>query len=119
MSLPKDGRHVVIHEMYSTEANLSVRPQYLNIVLKASLLGKTGFPLPQYNQVAFEGQAIFKFMSLIEKTKKRLVKPDKFDLNRFAAINRDILQLRIDTLGEEAAKNLSVEDGKRSPVELY
>jgi beta-N-acetylhexosaminidase len=47
------------------------------------------------------------------------VAPDKFDLDRFAAINRDIWQLRVDTLGEEAAKNLSVEDGKRSPVELY
>jgi beta-N-acetylhexosaminidase len=55
----------------------------------------------------------------IEKTKKRLVKPDQFNLDRFAAINRDIWQLRVDTLGEEGAKNLSVEDGKRSPVELY
>jgi beta-N-acetylhexosaminidase len=53
------------------------------------------------------------------KTKKRLVKPGKFDLDQFASINRDIWQLRVDTLGEEAAKNLSVEDGKRSPVELY
>jgi beta-N-acetylhexosaminidase len=55
----------------------------------------------------------------IEKTKKRLVKPDQFSLERFAAINRDIWDLRVATLGEEAAKNLSVEDGKRSPVELY
>jgi beta-N-acetylhexosaminidase len=55
----------------------------------------------------------------IEKTKKRLVKPDPFDLDRFAAINRDIWQLRVDTLGEDKAKVLSVEDGKRSPVELY
>jgi beta-N-acetylhexosaminidase len=55
----------------------------------------------------------------IEKTKKRLVAPDKFNLERFAQINRDIWQLRVDTLGEEAAKNHSVEDGKRSPVELY
>lgn len=55
----------------------------------------------------------------IDKTKKRLVKPDKFDLDRFAAINRDIWQLRVDTLGEEKARLLSVEDGKRSPVELY
>ncbi len=66
-----------------------------------------------------EAPALHDALVRIEKTKKRLVKPDKFDLNRFAAINRDILQLRIDTLGEEAAKNLSVEDGKRSPVELY
>ena len=66
-----------------------------------------------------EAPALHDALVRIEKTKKRLVKPDKFDLDRFAAINRDILQLRIDTLGEEAAKNLSVEDGKRSPVELY
>ncbi|MFM7604602.1 MAG: glycoside hydrolase family 3 N-terminal domain-containing protein [Prosthecobacter sp.] len=55
----------------------------------------------------------------IEKTKKRLVAPDTFDLDRLASINRDIWQLRIDTLGEEKARVLSVEDGKRSPVELY
>jgi beta-N-acetylhexosaminidase len=55
----------------------------------------------------------------IEKTKKRLVRPDKFDLDRFAAINREIWDLRVATLGEEKARILSVEDGKRSPVELY
>jgi beta-N-acetylhexosaminidase len=66
-----------------------------------------------------EAPALHDALVRIEKTKKRLVKPDAFDLDRFAAINRDIWQLRVDTLGEEAAKNLSVEDGKRSPVELY
>ena len=66
-----------------------------------------------------EAPALHDALVRIEKTKKRLVKPDAFDLDRFAAINRDIWQLRADTLGEEAAKNLSVEDGKRSPVELY
>ncbi len=66
-----------------------------------------------------EAPALHDALMRIEKTKKRLVKPDKFDLDRFAAINRDIWQLRVDTLGEEGAKNLSVEDGKRSPVELY
>ena len=45
--------------------------------------------------------------------------PDKFDLDRFAAINRDIWDLRVATLGEEKASVLSAEDGKRSPVELY
>jgi len=66
-----------------------------------------------------EAPALHDALMRIEKTKKRLVKPDAFNLDRFAAINRDIWQLRVDTLGEEAAKNLSVEDGKRSPVELY
>ena len=55
----------------------------------------------------------------IDQTKKRLVTPDKFDLDRFTAINRDIWDLRVSTLGEEGARDLSVEDGKRSPVELY
>jgi beta-N-acetylhexosaminidase len=55
----------------------------------------------------------------IEKTKKRLVRPDTFSPVRFAAINKEILDLRIATLGAEAARVLSVEDGKRSPVELY
>jgi beta-N-acetylhexosaminidase len=55
----------------------------------------------------------------IEKTKKRLVKPDAFSLTRFEEINQDIWNLRVATLGEERAQQLSVEDGKRSPVELY
>jgi len=55
----------------------------------------------------------------IEKTKKRLQPPTSFDLDVFRRINADIWQLRVDVLGEEVAGNLSVEDGKRSPVELY
>ncbi|MBL9118142.1 MAG: glycoside hydrolase family 3 protein [Verrucomicrobiaceae bacterium] len=55
----------------------------------------------------------------IEAAKKKLAKPDPFSLERFAEINKEIYQLRVDTLGEERAKVLSVEDGKRSPVELY
>jgi beta-N-acetylhexosaminidase len=66
-----------------------------------------------------EEPALHDALMRIETTKKRLVKPAKFDLDRFAAINRDIWQLRVDTLGEDGAKVLSVEDGKRSPVELY
>jgi beta-N-acetylhexosaminidase len=42
-----------------------------------------------------------------------------FDLAEFEAINRDIWNLRVEVLGEEAAREKSVEDGKRSPVELY
>ena len=42
-----------------------------------------------------------------------------FDLVEFDAINRKILDLRVAVLGEENAREKSVEDGKRSPVELY
>lgn len=55
----------------------------------------------------------------IEKTKKRLVKPDRYSAERFQKINDAIWDLRVATLGEERARDLSVEDGKRSPVELY
>ena len=55
----------------------------------------------------------------IEKTKKRLPKPYKFTMEQFDEINREIWDLRVAVLGEERARVLSVEDGKRSPVELY
>ena len=55
----------------------------------------------------------------IEKAKKRLVRPDAFSMERFEQIDSEIWDLRVETLGEEKAKDLSVEDGKRSPVELY
>jgi beta-N-acetylhexosaminidase len=58
-------------------------------------------------------------LARIEKTKKRLVRPDAFSMERFKTINQEIWNLRVATLGEEKAKVLSVEDGKRSPVELY
>jgi beta-N-acetylhexosaminidase len=66
-----------------------------------------------------EGPILHDALTRIQKIKKRLVRPDKFDLSRFQAINDEIWNLRVATLGEEAARNLSVEDGKRSPVELY
>ena len=55
----------------------------------------------------------------IEKFKDRFSKPDPFSIEAFQAIDQEIWQLRVDTLGEEAAKVLSEENGKRSPVELY
>lgn len=58
-------------------------------------------------------------MVRIENTKKRLVTPDPWSIEKFQEIDGRIWDLRVDTLGEERAKVLSVEDGKRSPVELY
>jgi len=55
----------------------------------------------------------------IEKTKKKLHPPYPFDTGLFQTLNDAIWDLRVATLGEEKAKLLSVEDGKRSPVELY
>ncbi len=55
----------------------------------------------------------------IQHLKARFAAPDTFSLEAFEKINADIWDLRVDTLGEERAKILSVEDGKRSPVETY
>ncbi len=62
---------------------------------------------------------IYDAQERIDRTKKRLAAPTPFSLEAFQEIDRRIWQLRVDTLGEERAKILSVEDGKRSPVELY
>ncbi|MEM7383877.1 MAG: glycoside hydrolase family 3 N-terminal domain-containing protein [Verrucomicrobiota bacterium] len=55
----------------------------------------------------------------IEKAKSNIRPPSKFSMDEFNRINGEIWDLRVDTLGEERAKILSVEDGKRSPVETY
>ncbi len=55
----------------------------------------------------------------LDRAKKKLSAPRKWSLEECARINADIQQLRVDVLGEVAAADLSVEDGKRSPVELY
>ena len=55
----------------------------------------------------------------IEATKKKMAQPFAWSIERFQEIDAQIWDLRVETLGEEKAKQLSVEDGKRSPVELY
>jgi len=55
----------------------------------------------------------------IEKAKNRLYPPTKFTEERFAEIDARIWDLRVATLGEQAAATRSPEDGARSPVELY
>jgi len=62
---------------------------------------------------------LFDASDRIFKFKKKLCKPTKFSLETFKEIDDQIWDLRVDTLGEEQAKILSVEDGKRSPVETY
>ena len=55
----------------------------------------------------------------VQRAKDNMKKPAKWSLERFVAINAEIQELRVAVLGEEKASQLSVEDGKRSPVELY
>jgi beta-N-acetylhexosaminidase len=51
--------------------------------------------------------------------REKLDPPLDFSLEAHAALDRKIYQLRIDTLGEKAAAERSVDDGKRSPVETF
>jgi beta-N-acetylhexosaminidase len=51
--------------------------------------------------------------------KRKMAAPTAFSPAGFEAVNREIWDLRVATLGEEKAREKSVEDGKRSPVELY
>jgi len=55
----------------------------------------------------------------VERAKKKMQAPRKWSEASFAALNQQIWELRVATLGAERAGDLSVEDGKRSPVELY
>ena len=55
----------------------------------------------------------------IARFKKKMTPPDPFSLDAFKSLDEQVWQLRVDTLGAEKAKERSLEDGKRSPVEIY
>ena len=58
-------------------------------------------------------------LASVARFKKNLTAPDEFSEAAFRKIDNEIWELRVATLGEERAKQRSVEDGKRSPVETY
>ena len=55
----------------------------------------------------------------VAKFKSRLVPPDAFSETAFLALDAEIWDLRVSTLGAQKAAQRSPENGKRSPVELY
>jgi beta-N-acetylhexosaminidase len=55
----------------------------------------------------------------VARFKEKLVPPDEFSEGAFRKIDNEIWDLRVATLGEERAAMRSLEDGKRSPVEMY
>ncbi|MEI6351702.1 MAG: glycoside hydrolase family 3 N-terminal domain-containing protein [Verrucomicrobiota bacterium] len=55
----------------------------------------------------------------VERFKSKMVPPDPFSEEEFRRRDAEVMQLRIDTLGEELAAQRSPETGKRSPVEVY
>src|SRR6266480_3823044 len=58
-------------------------------------------------------------LSSVARFKKKIAPPHEFSEAAFRKIDNEIWQLRVATLGQERAKQRSVEDGKRSPVEIY
>jgi beta-N-acetylhexosaminidase len=55
----------------------------------------------------------------VAKFKMRLVPPDVFSEEEFRRRDAEVWDLRVATLGADAAAQRSPEDGKRSPVEIY
>jgi beta-N-acetylhexosaminidase len=55
----------------------------------------------------------------VARFKKNLTPPDEFSETAFRMIDNEIWDLRVATLGEERAKQRNVEDGRRSPVEMF
>lgn len=65
-------------------------------------------------------QTIDDALRRIEKMKKKLFEPLKFSMDLWNSINADVLQLRVDVLGEERAhQKMDYSGQKRSPVEDY
>ena len=62
---------------------------------------------------------IFDSLQRIQKTKEKFAYPKKFCLEDLKEIDNQIWKLRVETLGEQLAKDKSVENAKRSPVEDY
>src|SRR5713101_9327583 len=58
-------------------------------------------------------------LASVARFKKKMSPPTKFSEAAFRKIDNEIWDLRLAILGEERAKQRSVEDGKRSPVETY
>jgi hypothetical protein len=65
-AVPRDGKHVVVHNLYSTfMAPNACRPQYESTVICATLIGKSGLPLPTYQNAYFEGPVLLQFLGTI------------------------------------------------------
>jgi beta-N-acetylhexosaminidase len=55
----------------------------------------------------------------VSRFKPRLAAPEPFSEERFRALDEQVRELRVATLGAERAAIRSPEDGRRSPVETY
>jgi beta-N-acetylhexosaminidase len=66
-----------------------------------------------------KASALDQALSGVARFKPRLAPPNPFSEGRFHALDLEVQELRVATLGAERAALRSPEDGKRSPVETY
>jgi beta-N-acetylhexosaminidase len=66
-----------------------------------------------------ERSALDRALSEVDRFKRKLAVPTPFSAERFRALDNQVWELRVATLGADAAVLRSPDDGKRSPVELY
>src|SRR6266513_2272067 len=64
-------------------------------------------------------EQIDRALGSVARFKKKIAPPHEFSEAAFRKIDHEVWELRVATLGEERARQRSVEDGKRSPVETY
>jgi hypothetical protein len=73
-TMPREGLHIVIQRSFSTIGGDSgARPQFLDALYEATMIGTGGLPLSGYNKVFFEGTAIFQFLAEISTVKSRFI----------------------------------------------
>lgn len=65
------------------------------------------------------GEKLVPALESVARCKSRLSPPTPFSIDTFQALDSEIWNLRVATLGDESAAKHSPEDGKRSPVEIY
>ena len=63
--------------------------------------------------------ALERALEAVHRFKRMFVRVELFSEERFRALDREIWELRVATLGQEKASQRSADDGKRSPVETY
>lgn len=58
-------------------------------------------------------------LAAVTTARARLAPPTTYSEDQFRALDAEVWRLRVEVMGEEAARHRAPEDGKRSPVEIY
>ncbi|MBV8376792.1 MAG: glycoside hydrolase family 3 protein [Verrucomicrobia bacterium] len=81
---------------------------------RVHLLAEAQAALEKVDQIVLD-----RALAGVDRFKRKLAPPKPFSEDRFRLLDREVWELRVATVGAEAAARRSSEDGKRSPVEIY